>query len=300
MSRRYPVAQHCRSLCECRRGHRIASLVYGIGLVYVGLLPGSAFSSTAETANFVVSAETAPTAALIAETAEEWRATLSREWLGRDLEDWTEKCVVRVEAARARLSGDTTYTLIRGDVARWRMALRGPLDRILETLIPHEVLHTVLASHFREAVPRWADEGAALSVEAPHEQDRLWKLQGERLLREPRQRLSELFAMDSYPEDAFELRAFYMQGASVTQFLLMAGKSRFVEFITAGKANGWERAVPEFYGFEDISVLEAAWTHWLLQERPLIDIADGQSLSQALDTTASISLVGVRGEGTGP
>jgi hypothetical protein len=199
---------------------------------------------------------------------------------------------VYVDCERTRLSGDTTYSLVRGDVARWRIELRGPLDRMLETLVPHEVLHTVLASHFRDAVPRWADEGAALSVEAPHEQDRLWKLLGGGLLHEPRRSLSELFAIDTYPEDTSELRAFYLQGAAVTQFLLTAGKTQFVDFIGTGKRAGWERAVQECYGFDNIAALESAWTNWLQSKRPTIVLSEGQLLSEALATVPEIRLAG--------
>jgi len=250
------------------------------------------FAATAETENFVVSAQSIEVAVAIAEAAEETRASLAREWLGRDLDDWSEKCVVEVDSERNRLGGDTTYSLIRGDVARWRIELRGPVDRILETLVPHEVLHTVLATHFRDAVPRWADEGAALSVEAPHEQDRLWKLLGGTLLNQPRRSLAELFAIDVYPQNALELREFYVQGAAVTQFLLTAGKTRFVEFIGAGKRDGWERAVRDCYGFDDIAALEAAWATWLVSERAAIELSDGQLLSQAIANGASMTLAG--------
>lgn len=274
-------------------GLRATSLLRASIVAWIALAittPGLA--ATAETENFVVSAKSAEAAVAVAEAAEEIRASLAREWLGRDLEDWSEKCVVSVDFERARLGGDTTYSLIRGDVARWRIEVHGPLDRILETLVPHEVLHTVLATHFRDAVPRWADEGAAMSVEAPHEQDRLWKLLGGRLLQQPRRSLAELFAIDVYPENSAELREFYVQGAAVTQFLLTAGKTRFVEFIGAGKQDGWERAVQDCYGFKDIAALEAAWANWLREERAVIVLRDDQLLSQAVANVAEITLAG--------
>jgi hypothetical protein len=103
------------------------------------------------------------------------------------------------------------------------MMLRGPLERIVETLLPHEVLHTILASHYQGAVPRWADEGAALSVEPEAEQLRLWAQAGRRLLRGPRKSLGDLFTCEQYPTDREEMVAFYAQGA-VTEFLRRPAK----------------------------------------------------------------------------
>jgi hypothetical protein len=281
------------SFCADPMSRLRAMVVLGAAIVvWIAVATTPCIAATAETDNFVVSANSLEVAVAVAEVAEETRASLAREWLGRDLDDWTEKCVVSVDSERTRLGGDTTYSLIRGDVARWRIELRGPVDRILETLVPHEVLHTVLATHFRDAVPRWADEGAAMSVEAPHEQDRLWKLLGGGLLNQPRRSLAELFTIDVYPQNSAELREFYVQGAAVTQFLLTAGKTRFVEFIGAGKEHGWERAVRDCYGFEDIAALEAAWTTWLVSERAAIELSDGQLLSQAMANIATMTLAG--------
>jgi hypothetical protein len=282
------------SVCAgLRNGRRATSLLRASMVAWIALaIAAPAMAAIAETENFVVSATSVEVADAVAEAAEETRASLAREWLGRDLECWSEKCVVSVDCERTRLGGDTTYSLIRGDVARWRIELRGPLDRILETLVPHEILHTVLASHFRDAVPRWADEGAAMSVEAPHEQDRLWKLLGGALLQQPRRSLAELFALDVYPEKSAELREFYVQGAAVTQFLLTAGKTRFVEFIGAAKRDGWERAVQDCYGFQDIAALEAAWATWLKDDRAAIVLREGQMLSQAVENIAEMTLVG--------
>jgi hypothetical protein len=290
---RLTITQSFRfSVCAVlTKGCRTASAASGMIAACIALaiaVPGLA--GHAETDNFVVSAKSIEVATAVAQAAEELRASLALEWLGRGLEDWSEKCIVHVDCDRARLGGDTSYSLVRGDVARWRIELRGPLDRILETLVPHEVLHTVLATHFRDAVPRWADEGAALSVEAPHEQDRLWKMLGAGLLQRPRLPLSELFAIDVYPGNSDELRAFYVHGAAVTQFLLTAGKTRFIEFVGAGKRDGWERAVRSCYGFEDIAALETAWTRWLVGERAAIVLSEGQLLSQAFAGSAEITL----------
>jgi hypothetical protein len=45
------------------------------------------------------------------------------------------------------------------------MHLEGPLENILVGCLPHEVTQSVLADFFGQAVPRWADEGAAIVSE---------------------------------------------------------------------------------------------------------------------------------------
>ena len=44
-------------------------------------------------------------------------------------------------------------------VSSQRMEIRGEAKQLLNSVLPHEVTHTVLAHHFGRAVPRWADEG---------------------------------------------------------------------------------------------------------------------------------------------
>jgi hypothetical protein len=176
------------------------------------------------------------------------------------------------------------------------MVLNGPLERIIETLLPHEVLHTILASHFKDAIPRWADEGAALSVEAEADRRRLWAQEGPRLMRGAWQPLTQLFAAENYPEDRDRLRAFYAQGAAVTEFLLLAGKPRFLEFVRAGMQSNWEAAITANYGFPDVAALEAAWVDWLQNDRPSVRLTSGnQSLADAVDRAHRVRNLAVAG-----
>ena len=52
-----------------------------------------------------------------------------------------------------------------GQVFGWNMKVQGTPERVLDSVIPHEVSHTIFASYFRRPLPRWADEGAASLVE---------------------------------------------------------------------------------------------------------------------------------------
>jgi hypothetical protein len=190
---------------------------------------------------------------------------------------------VIVDTDAERLTGDTTYVIGRTRITRWRMELHGPLDRILETLLPHEIVHAILASHFKTAIPRWADEGAALIAEDPQEQQRLWLLEEHRLTGHDQPPLADLLAASEYPTQREEVRTFYVRGASLTSFLVTAGKTRFLEFVRAGMSDGWDLAVRVHYGFDDVTELEAAWLEWLRADRPAIQLDDAQLLAAGLN-----------------
>ena len=59
----------------------------------------------------------------------------------------------------------TSFVFDQGQVFGWTMTIQGSLERILDSVLPHEVTHTVFADHFRRPLPRWADEGACTTVE---------------------------------------------------------------------------------------------------------------------------------------
>ena len=61
--------------------------------------------------------------------------------------------------------GATSFVFEHGEVFGWRMTIQGSLVRILDSVLPHEVTHTIFATHFRQPLPRWADEGACTTVE---------------------------------------------------------------------------------------------------------------------------------------
>ena len=61
--------------------------------------------------------------------------------------------------------GATTFQFQDGEVFGWRMSIQGSRERMLDSVLPHEITHMIFASHFRQPLPRWADEGGATSVE---------------------------------------------------------------------------------------------------------------------------------------
>ena len=53
------------------------------------------------------------------------------------------------------------------DLIAWaeKEQITGPKERLLNSVLPHEITHTVFAHYFKQPVPRWADEGGAVLSE---------------------------------------------------------------------------------------------------------------------------------------
>ncbi|HMP06895.1 MAG TPA: hypothetical protein PJ982_11130, partial [Lacipirellulaceae bacterium] len=118
------------------------------------------------TANFVVDAPTPQLAREIGDAAEQWRLSLAHEWLGQELPRWSEPCPIKARVApQLGAGGATSFVFDQGEVFGWRMNIQGSRERILDSVLPHEITHTIFATHFRRPVPRWADEGACTTVE---------------------------------------------------------------------------------------------------------------------------------------
>lgn len=216
--------------------------------------------------NFEVSAPTKELAETFAKAAEEYRKEKAKEWLGEEMPRWSKRCPLVVEVNPTRTGGATTFTFSpRGGVNQQDMKIFGKVDQLLDSVLPHEVTHTVLAHHFGQPVPRWADEGGSVLSENDNE-----RLEHDIKCREflnanrgiP---LRHLFPMRDYPKDTIVL---YAQGFSVSNYLIdlggggLKGRSKFLQFLEAGMAKGgknWDKAVSSHYQFEDVDDLQEKW-----------------------------------------
>jgi hypothetical protein len=165
----------------------------------------------------------------------------------------------------------------------WEMKIFGPPERLLDSVLPHEVTHTIFASHFGQPLPRWADEGACTIVEHESERRKNHQMLIDFLHTNRGIPFNRMFEMKQYPHDILPL---YAQGHSLSKFLVMQkGKRHFLDFIAAGMAaeqqgpllRGWDRATKEYYGFRDLSELQEAWISWVRagsRELPNTDIAN--------------------------
>ena len=113
------------------------------------------------TENFLVTAPTDRFAKTVAESAERYRRELAVEWLGHELPPWRDKCPIQVHVGPQYGAGGTTSFMFQNEAPfGWTMSIQGSPERILDSVLPHEVTHTIFATHFGCPLPRWADEGA--------------------------------------------------------------------------------------------------------------------------------------------
>jgi RNA polymerase sigma factor (sigma-70 family) len=255
----------------------------------VAARPGERPDSVHRSANFVVSAPSPVMARVIASEAEYHRRVLALKWLGKELPQWSQPCEVRFITGIGANGGATTFTYAKDKDGKpvmksAGMEIHGDFMAALTANLPHEVMHTVLASYFGQPLPRWADEGVALLSEGDAEQF-AHDVRVRELLNAGRGiRLKVLLRMTEYPKDVVVL---YSQGHSLARFL--AGRSapgvpglenlphigplfknlgadghrRLIAFIQLGMekntAESWGEAAKTVYGFDSVDALEEEW-----------------------------------------
>ncbi|MCA9231239.1 MAG: hypothetical protein KDA57_11340 [Planctomycetales bacterium] len=224
------------------------------------------------TANFTVDAPTPRLAKEIGDSAEQWRSQLAQEWLGKQLPNWSKPCPIKAKVAPSLgAGGATSFVFDRGEVFGWRMTIQGSRERILDSVLPHEVTHTIFASHFREPLPRWADEGACTTVEHHSEIAKQESMLIDFLQTRRGIPFSHMFGMTEYPSDVMPL---YAQGHSLAKFLIdQRGKREFLAFLADGMKGDWEQALDKRYGYANLLVLQNSWMDWIRQGRPQLQLA---------------------------
>jgi len=216
--------------------------------------------------NFRVIARNASLANHVAAEAERTRKELAIHWLGQEIPNWPQPCPLIVNDGNMLANGETKYTLIpEGGVANFQMTVSGSVERILDSVLPHEITHTILASHFSalgKPIPRWADEGACTTVEHVSERSKHDHMLVRYLSEGRGIPFAVLFSLREYPPDIMPL---YAQGYSLSCFLIAQGGPRqFVKFLERGmETEDWVAAVEEFYEYPLIGKLQTAWNDWV-------------------------------------
>jgi hypothetical protein len=249
-----------------------------------------------ETANFVVTAADRDVAEQVARAAEYYRRELAVYWLGKPMPTWSRPCRVSVNVGALGAGGQTTFQFVNGEVLNWRMSVQGSLERILDSVIPHEVNHTIFACHFRRPLPRWADEGAATLFEHESEKSKQLYLLNQVIRDRGRHfSLGELLSMKDYPEDPQRMLTLYAQGFTLVDFLVQQkGRKVYLELLGAAEERGWEEAIRTHFDHEGIVALERNWRGWVLAGRPRLLPGDGSLLASAeADGGGSVSEVGM-------
>ena len=234
------------------------------------------------TPNFEVEAPTAAIAEKVALTAERCREELAIEWLGYTLPNWSKPCHVRVRVGQIGAGGATTFSFGGGEVFGWDMTVQGSLERILDSVIPHEVSHTIFACHFRRPLPRWADEGAATIAEEESERRRQQKLAEEVMPSKRRIPLRELLSITEYPKNMQHVLTLYAEGYLLADFLIQkGGKSRFLAFMQDAHESGWDASLRKHYEEESVESLESKWSQWVIAGSPSLRRPNGELLADA-------------------
>ncbi len=225
----------------------------------------------AHSENFIVFASSPEWAAQVAEVAEQHRRELAVYWLGKELPTWSERCPIHVHSSpQLGAGGETQFTLLPDRVGRWMMTVQGTRQRVLDSVLPHEITHTIFATHFApfgDYMPRWADEGACTTVEHPAEKEKHAHFL-QRFLRTGRGlSFNKMFSLKEYPSDILPL---YAQGHSAVQFLLdQGGPRKFIAFIESGlRTRAWEQSLAKHYQYETIGEFQTLWNQWLADGSP--------------------------------
>lgn len=235
-----------------------------IGLVMLAIVVASAMTSQAanfRTQNFLVQAPDDALARAVGQAAEKFRHDLAVYWLGRPLPPWPAPCPIRVIAgANLAAQGVTTYN--PRPVSDFQMEVVGTPERILDSVLPHEVTHTVLASHFGRPLPRWADEGICTTVEHESERNKHEAKLREFLRTRRGIAMNQLFLMTEYPNDVLPM---YAQGYSVCQFFIaQKDPQTFIAFLEDYmRYPSWTANVRKHYGYDSLAELQQYWLEWV-------------------------------------
>jgi hypothetical protein len=237
---------------------------------------GTTEAATYRTPNFVVNAPTKEFAEEVGKAAEFYREELAVTWLGKKLPKWYRPCPISVRVGQIGAGGATSFQFDRGEVFGWKMNVQGTEQRILDSVIPHEVSHTIFASYFRRPLPRWADEGAATIIE--HESERMRQMQTLKQVTNngTRYSLRQLLAIKEYPQDMQRVLTLYAQGYSLSDYLIQKkGRTNFLEFLEAAHHHGWDNALRTHYKLKNIEQLEGKWDNWVMAGSPRLELPKG-------------------------
>ncbi|SFJ06005.1 hypothetical protein [Planctomicrobium piriforme] len=261
------------------------ALYVAVALVLGAFAGGnSALAATHTTTNFVVTAPSDDIARRVANCAEYWRRELALQWLEEPLPNWFRPCPISVKVGQIGAGGQTTFTFENGEVFGWKMQVQGTLERILDSVIPHEVNHTIFASYFRRPLPRWADEGAATLFEHESEQARQNHLLNQVFNTSRKIPLKNLLAIREYPEDMQDVLTLYAEGYSLAGFLVGSkgeqGRKTYLKFLDDAHKIGWDKSIARHYGYNSVDELEQRWSSWIVAGSPAPVHNPGEKLAQ--------------------
>jgi hypothetical protein len=220
--------------------------------------------ANARSQNFVVSTVDPDFAQALLKQAETCRREQAIEWFGKELPPSPQPISLNAVEVGPQVpaSGVTQFGFSGTTPHGFQMVVAGSKERILDSVLPHEVLHTVFATFFGRPVIRWADEGCCTTTEHASERKKQDKLLIEFLHTDRGIAFNKMFRMDKYPRDMLPL---YSQGYSLCRYLIaQGGKRKFMDYLREGMSSEqWDAVTKKFYGYEDLSDLQVTWVEWV-------------------------------------
>lgn len=267
----------------------------------VAVCPAVALPATHRTPNFEVTAPTSEFAKQVGEAAEYYRHHVAIAWLGEPLPGrWLRPCPIKCKVGQIGAGGATTFTFQADQsgemqVFGWNMDIQGTEQRILDSVLPHEISHMIFACHFRRPLPRWADEGAATLIEHESERMRQTKLLDQVIRTSKRIPLRQLLSIKEYPRDMQDVLTLYAEGYSLADYLVQKkgdeGRAAFLAFLgdalKSDSLQQWEHAFRKHYGISNLQEVENEWTSWVMAGSPALTPADGTMLASNEDAPSN-------------
>jgi len=205
--------------------------------------------------------------------AERLRCDAFAELLGENNPPpWIVKCEIHVHPTATAFAeavglfpadarGATSLEFVGERVVSRRIDLLGDGSDVIPDALAHELVHVVLADHFKQfSPPRWADEGLALLF------DRTDKQRGHAddfrraLSRGLAWSASDLLTLKDYPEGSLRQRVFYGQSAALVRWLIARkDTATFIRFIDDAEAIGLTASLERHYELDSIASIYSAW-----------------------------------------
>lgn len=242
----------------------------------------SSMGAAHRTPNFVVHAPTPEIAERVGQWAEHYRKQKAMEWLGREMPNWPAPCPLQVKVNMSAPGGATHFTFGPQGVTSQQMEIEGPLDRLIYSVLPHEITHTVFAAYFRSPVPRWADEGGSVLSEDDIELENHNKLVRKIMNSGKQFPLRRLFSLRDYPPQREQVMCLYAQGFSVAHYLVhRSDKQTYLKFVAHGMRHGWDGAAQTYYRHKSVEELEQAWIQHMRDTKGMTVIQIAQAKNKS-------------------
>ncbi|MEM6363315.1 MAG: hypothetical protein AAF745_02730 [Planctomycetota bacterium] len=199
----------------------------------------------------------------IVNRAEQCRQDIAKAWFATEIPPWGQPCRIQWRIDKTRGSGVTSYQRDQfSQLLNMEMQIRGSWDRLMNDVIPHEVMHLVLHDRVGFALPRWMDEGAASTTESDDSIE-LMERKLIKFLREGRvPPINVMLLATEYPDDVLP---FYAQGVSLSRWLIAKrGPDAFLDLARVHRQTGsWTESFRQVYGYRDLRKVQADWMRWV-------------------------------------